>query len=334
MSTKVAINGFGRIGRNILRALFEANNTELEVVAINDLISLENAAHMFEFDTVHGRFQGEVSTGGGALIVNGKRIRYTSERDPANLPWGDVGVALECTGLFRSKATASLYLEAGAKRVLMSAPSKGDAPDNTVVYGVNHDSLQADHIIVSNASCTTNCLAPAAQVLHNAIGIKRGFMTTVHSYTASQPVLDAGAGDLRRARAAAQNIIPTSTGAAIAVGLVLPELDGKLDGVSMRVPTANVSAVDLTFEAARDTTVEEINSAVSKAADSSGSVLGVELKPLVSSDFNHNPLSSILDAEQTRVMDGNFCRVLLWYDNEWGFSNRMIDTASAMARLI
>lgn len=331
MSTKLAINGFGRIGRNILRALIETGRDDLEIVALNDLTPLATSAHLFEFDTVHGTFAGDVAVEDGALVVNGKALRYTSERDPAALPWSDVDIVLECTGVFRSREKAALHLQNGARRVLISAPGKGEAPDRTVVFGVNDGDLTGNDIIVSNASCTTNCLAPAALVLHGGIGLKRGFITTVHSYTASQRVLDTGAKDLRRARAAAENIIPTTTGAARAVGLVLPELAGKLDGVSMRVPTPNVSAVDFTFETQRSTTAEEII-ALFEAA--SGGVIGVSHKPLVSRDFNHNPLSCVLDADQTRVLDETMGRVLLWYDNEWGFSCRMLDTAGAMAKLL
>lgn len=330
MTVKLGINGFGRIGRGVLRALLESGRDDLDIVALNDLTPLETSAHLFEFDTVHGPYRGEVSTGEEALIADGKSLRYTSERDPAKLPWRDVDIVLECTGVFRARDRAARHLENGARRVLLSAPGKGAAPDNTVVFGVNETTLTPEHVIVSNASCTTNCLAPAAQILHRAFGLRRGFITTVHSYTASQNVLDTGATDLRRARAAAENIIPTTTGAARAVGLVLPELDGKLDGVAMRVPTPNVSAVDFTFETERPATPEEIVAAFEAA---SGSIVGVSHKPLVSRDFNHDPRSSILDASQTRMLDGTMGRVLLWYDNEWGFSNRMLDTAAAMGRL-
>jgi glyceraldehyde 3-phosphate dehydrogenase len=333
MSTKVAINGFGRIGRNILRAIIESGRTDIEVIAINDLGPVETNAHLLQYDSVHGRFPVEVTTGEDFIDVGRGPIKVTAIRNPADLPWADVDVVLECTGIFTSKEACQAHLENGASRVLISAPGK-DA-DKTIVYGVNHDSLTADDLIVSNASCTTNCLAPVAYVLNNAIGIERGFMTTIHSYTGDQPTLDTMHKDLYRARAAALSMIPTSTGAAKAVGLVLPELNGKLDGVAIRVPTPNVSVVDLTFTASRDTTVEEINDAIRAAADGPlKGILGYTDKPLVSSDFNHDPHSSIFHTDQTKVMDGHMVRILSWYDNEWGFSNRMADTAVAMGKLI
>jgi glyceraldehyde 3-phosphate dehydrogenase len=333
MSTKVAINGFGRIGRNILRAIIESGRTDIEVIAINDLGPVETNAHLLQYDSVHGRFPVEVKTSGDTIDVGRGPIKVTAIRNPADLPWSDVDVVLECTGIFTSKEACQAHLENGASRVLISAPGK-DA-DKTIVYGVNHDSLTADDLIVSNASCTTNCLSPVAYVLNNAIGIERGFMTTIHSYTGDQPTLDTMHKDLYRARAAALSMIPTSTGAAKAVGLVLPELNGKLDGVAIRVPTPNVSVVDLTFTASRNTTVEEINDAIRAAADGPlKGILGYTDKPLVSSDFNHDPHSSIFHMDQTKVMDEHMVRILSWYDNEWGFSNRMADTAVAMGKLI
>lgn len=333
MTTKVAINGFGRIGRNVLRAISETGRNDIEVVAINDLGPVETNAHLLRFDSVHGRFPGEVRIRGGAIDIGRGPIEVTAERDPANLPWDGVDVALECTGLFTDRDKAARHLGNGSKRVLVSAPGK-DA-DATVVFGVNHRSLGPEHLVVSNASCTTNCLSPLAKVLHDTVGIERGFMTTTHSYTGDQPTLDTMHGDLYRARAAAMSMIPTSTGAAKAVGLVLPELNGKLDGMAIRVPTPNVSVVDLTFTAARDTTVEEINDAIRAAADGPLSgVLGYTETANVSVDFNHDPHSSIFHMDQTRVMDGRMVRILSWYDNEWGFSNRMADTAVAMGRLI
>jgi glyceraldehyde 3-phosphate dehydrogenase len=333
MSTKVAINGFGRIGRNILRAIIESGRTDIEVIAINDLGPVETNAHLLQYDSVHGRFPVEVTTGEDFIDVGRGPIKVTAIHNPAELPWSDVDVVLECTGIFTSKEACQAHLDNGSSRVLISAPGK-DA-DKTIVYGVNHDSLTADDIVVSNASCTTNCLSPVAYVLNNAIGIERGFMTTIHSYTGDQPTLDTMHKDLYRARAAALSMIPTSTGAAKAVGLVLPELNGKLDGVAIRVPTPNVSVVDLTFTASRDTTVEEINDAIRAAANGPlKGVLGYTDKPLVSSDFNHDPHSSIFHTDQTKVMDGNMVRILSWYDNEWGFSNRMADTAVAMGKLI
>ena len=332
MSVKVAINGFGRIGRNILRAVIEANRTDIEVVAINDLGSVETNAHLLQYDSVHGRFPAQVSHSNSHLNAGQGDIRVTALRNPADLPWGDVDVVLECTGIFTDRDKAAIHLENGARRVLVSAPSKG--ADKTVVYGVNHTQIGADDRVVSNASCTTNCLSPIAQVLQQSIGIKRGFMTTIHSYTGDQPMLDTMHSDLYRARAGALSMIPTSTGAAKAVGLVLPELAGKLDGVSIRVPTPNVSCVDLTFEAGRDTSAPEINQLVTEAAYGRlKNIIGVTDHKLVSVDFNHNPLSSILASDQTKVMDGNFCRILAWSDNEWGFSNRMADTSVYMAQL-
>ncbi|UTW54987.1 type I glyceraldehyde-3-phosphate dehydrogenase [Kordiimonas sp. SCSIO 12610] len=334
MTVRVSINGFGRIGRNVLRAIYESGRTDIKVVALNDLGDAEMNAYLLKRDSVHGPFPGEVSVEDGAIIVNGDRIRVTAERDPAALPWGEenVDVAMECTGIFTKRDAAAKHLEAGAKKVLISAP--GTDVDRTVVYGVNSDELTADDIIVSNASCTTNCLAPVAQVLDGLVGIERGYMTTVHAYTGDQPVLDTLHSDPRRARAAALSMIPTSTGAAKAVGLVLPELAGKLDGSAVRVPTPNVSMVDLKFDAGRDTTAEEINAAIKEAAEGRlKGVLGYEDMPAVSIDFNHNPNSSTFDASQTKVIDGRFVRILTWYDNEWGFSNRMSDTAVKMASL-
>ena len=331
MALRLAINGFGRIGRNVLRALVETGRHDIEIVAINDLGPVETNAHLLEFDSVHGRFPGSVTTTEDSIDVGGGPIRVTALRDPAELPWGDIDVVLECTGLFTDRDKAAAHLANGAKRVLVSAPSKG--ADRTVVYGVNHNDLTAEDVIVSNASCTTNCLAPVAKVLHESMGITRGFMTTVHSYTGDQPTLDTMHKDLYRARAAGLNIIPTTTGAARAVGLVLPALDGRLDGTAIRVPTPNVSVVDLTFEAARDTDVDEINAAMQAAADGGlNRVLDVTRRELVSSDFNHNPHSSIFAVDQTRVMDARMCRVLAWYDNEWGFSNRMLDVAGEMGK--
>ncbi|NMG40711.1 type I glyceraldehyde-3-phosphate dehydrogenase [Chelativorans sp. ZYF759] len=335
MTVKVAINGFGRIGRNILRAIVESGRTDIEVVSINDLGPVETNAHLVRYDSVHGRFPGTVKVDGDTIDVGRGPIKVHAERDPANLPWGAEGIdiVLECTGIFTSKEKASAHLKAGAKRVIVSAPA--DGADMTVVYGVNHDQLNSDHIVISNASCTTNCLAPVAKVLNDAIGIERGFMTTIHAYTGDQPTLDTMHKDLYRARAAALSMIPTSTGAAKAVGLVLPELKGKLDGVAIRVPTPNVSVVDLTFEAKRATSIEEINEAIRSAADGRlKGILGYTDEKLVSSDFNHDPHSSVFHMDQTKVMEGNFCRILTWYDNEWGFSNRMADTAVALAKTI
>ena len=333
--TKVAINGFGRIGRLVARAILERDDHDLELVAINDLADAKSNAMLFKRDSVHGKFPGEVSADGDFMIVNGKRIRVTAERDPAKLPHTEMGVdiALECTGFFADKEGGQKHLDAGAKRVLISAPAKG--ADLTVVYGVNHDKLTADHKIVSNASCTTNCLAPVAKVLNDLVGIERGLMTTIHAYTNDQKILDQIHSDPRRARAAGMSIIPTTTGAARAVGEVLPELKGKLDGSAVRVPTPNVSLVDLTFTPGRDTSVEEINGAL-KAASKSGPLKGILAwtdEPLVSIDFNGNPASSTIDSLETAVLEGKLVRVVSWYDNEWGFSNRMVDTAGAMAKL-
>ncbi|MBX9930846.1 MAG: type I glyceraldehyde-3-phosphate dehydrogenase [Methylobacterium sp.] len=335
MTVKVAINGFGRIGRNVLRAIHEAGRKDIEVVAINDLGPVETNAHLLRFDSVHGRYPGKVEVDGDFLIIDGNRIKVTAVRNPAELPHRDLGVdiALECTGIFTSRDKAKAHLEAGAKRVIVSAPA--DGADLTVVYGVNHDQLTADHIVISNASCTTNCLVPVAKVLHETVGIERGFMTTIHSYTNDQPSLDQMHKDLYRARAAALSMIPTSTGAAKAVGLVLPELKGRLDGTSIRVPTPNVSAVDLVFTAKRATSVEEVNGAIKAAADGPlKGVLAYTNEPNVSIDFNHDPHSSTFHMDQTKVMDGTFVRILAWYDNEWGFSNRMADTAVAMGKLL
>jgi len=333
MTIKVAINGFGRIGRNVLRGIVESGRTDIEVVAINDLGPVETNAHLLRFDSVHGRFPAEVTTGDDWIDVGRGPIKVTAIRNPAELPWSGVDVAMECTGIFTKRETAKAHLENGSSRVLVSAPC-ADA-DQTIVFGVNQDVLTANDTVVSNASCTTNCLSPVAKVLNDAIGIKRGFMTTIHSYTGDQPTLDTMHPDLYRARAAALSMIPTSTGAAKAVGLVLPELAGKLDGVAIRVPTPNVSVVDLTFEAARDTTVEEINNAIRAAADGPlKGVLGYTDRANVSVDFNHDPHSSIFHMDQTKVMEGTMCRILSWYDNEWGFSNRMADTAVAMGKLI
>ncbi|WP_371224523.1 type I glyceraldehyde-3-phosphate dehydrogenase [Roseovarius sp. 2305UL8-3] len=335
MTVNLAINGFGRIGRNILRALVESGRTDLRVVAINDLTPLSTSALLLERDTVHGRFPAQINIDENTLKVGETSIHVTAQRDPSELPWGElnVDIVLECTGFFRARDKAALHLQAGARRVLISAPGK--EVDATIVYGVNHDTLEASHHIVSNASCSTNCLAPLAHVLHNAFGLKRGFMTTIHSYTASQNLLDRGHKDPRRARAAAENIIPTTTGAARAVGLVLPALAGKLDGMSIRVPTPNVSAIDFTFETRKSMTPQTIFDAVQTAADGPLSgVLGLSAAPLVSRDFNHDPRSCIVDADQTRVLDSTMGRVLAWYDNEWGFSNRMLDTAAAMGQLI
>jgi glyceraldehyde 3-phosphate dehydrogenase len=335
MATKVAINGFGRIGRNVARAIIERTDHDLELVSINDLADAKANARLFQRDSVHGAFGGTVEVDGNDLVINGKRVQVTAERDPANLPHkaNGVDIVLECTGFFTNRAGGQKHIDAGAKRVLISAPAK--EVDLTVVYGVNHDKLTAEHTIVSNASCTTNCLAPMAKVLHEKIGIERGLMTTIHAYTNDQKILDQIHDDPRRARAAAMNMIPTSTGAAVAVGLVLPELKGKLDGSSIRVPTPNVSVVDLTFTPSRDTTDEEVNALLKEAADGPlKGVLGYTDEPLVSIDFNHDAHSSTIDSLETAVIDGKLVRVLSWYDNEWGFSNRMVDTAGAMAKLI
>jgi glyceraldehyde 3-phosphate dehydrogenase len=336
MTVKVAINGFGRIGRNVLRAIVESGRKDIEVVAINDLGPVETNAHLLRFDSVHGRFPHTVTVKGDTIDAGRGPIKVTAVKNPAELPHKALGVdiALECTGIFTSKDKAKAHLEAGAKRVLVSAPA--DGADLTVVYGVNHDKLTKDHLVVSNASCTTNCLAPVAKVLHDLVGIDKGFMTTIHAYTGDQPTLDTLHKDLYRARAAALSMIPTTTGAAKAVGLVLPELNGRLDGTSIRVPTPNVSVVDFKFIAKRETTVAEVNAAILKAASSGPlkGVLGTTDQPNVSSDFNHDPHSSIFHLDQTKVLDGKLVRVLSWYDNEWGFSNRMADTAVAMAKLI
>jgi glyceraldehyde 3-phosphate dehydrogenase len=334
MTVRVAINGFGRIGRNVLRAIFESGRTDIEVVAINDLASAHDNAHLLKYDSVHGVFPGTVSVDGNNMIVNGKKIAVTAERDPGALPHAamNIDVAMECTGFFTDADKAGLHLKAGAKRVLISAPAKGE--DITVVYGVNHHLLKAEHKIVSNASCTTNCLAPVAHVLHNLIGIENGYMTTIHSYTNDQRILDQIHTDMRRARAAAMSMIPSSTGAAKAIGLVIPELKGRLDGTAMRVPTPNVSVVDLKFNAKRDTSIEEVNAAIQAASQGAlKGVLDYVTEPLVSIDFNHNPHSSSFDATQTAVVDKRLVRILAWYDNEWGFSNRMSDTAVFMAKL-
>jgi glyceraldehyde 3-phosphate dehydrogenase len=334
MPVKVAINGYGRIGRNILRALYESKRThEIQVVAVNDLGDAKTNAHLTRYDTAHGPFPLPVGVDGDHLVVGGDRIRVCAERDPSKLPWSQLGVdiVLECTGLFTTKEKAGLHLKAGAKKVIISAPGGKDV-DATIVYGVNHGSLKAGQTVISNASCTTNCLAPLAKVLHDTVGIERGIMTTIHAYTNDQVLTDVYHSDLRRARSATQNMIPTKTGAAAAVGLVLPELDGKLDGFAVRVPTINVSLVDLTFEAARATSAKEIDEAVKKA--SQGTLKGVlEFidEPLVSSDFNHNPASSLYDSSLTKIIEGKLVKVCSWYDNEWGFSNRMLDTTLAFA---
>jgi glyceraldehyde 3-phosphate dehydrogenase len=333
--TKVAINGFGRIGRLVARAILERSDHDLELVAINDLADAKSNAMLFKRDSVHGKFPGEVRADGNDLIVNGKRIKVTAERDPAKLPHAENGVelALECTGFFADREGGQKHLDAGAKRVLISAPAKG--ADLTVVYGVNHDKLTAEHTIVSNASCTTNCLAPVAKVLNDSIGIERGLMTTIHAYTNDQKILDQIHPDMRRARAAAMSIIPTTTGAARAVGEVLPELKGKLDGSAIRVPTPNVSLIDLTFTPKRDTSVEEVNSLLRKASESGPlkNIIAFTDEPLVSIDLNHDAASSTVDSLETAVLEGKLVRVVSWYDNEWGFSNRMVDTAAAMAKL-
>jgi glyceraldehyde 3-phosphate dehydrogenase len=333
MAIKVAINGYGRIGRNVLRALYESGrNGAIEVVAVNDLGDAETNAHLTQYDTAHGRFPHEVSVDGGDLIVKGDRIKVFAERDPAKLPWGELGVdvVFECTGLFTSKAKAGAHIAGGARKVIISAPGGSDV-DGTYVYGVNHHQLKASDTVISNASCTTNCLAPLAKVLHEKIGIVHGLMTTIHAYTNDQVLTDVFHSDLRRARSATMSQIPTKTGAAAAVGLVLPELNGKLDGFAMRVPTINVSVVDLSFVAARATSKDEIDAAVSEAANGAlKGILGVNTRPLVSVDFNHDPRSSIYDATQTRVMGGTLVKVLSWYDNEWGFSNRMLDMTEAL----
>ena len=334
MAVRVAINGFGRIGRLVLRAAMESGRDDIEFVGVNDLGPVDTNAHLVKYDSVHGVFPGDVSTGEDWMDLGRGKIKVTAERDPTKLPWGELGVdiAMECTGIFTSRDQAAMHIEAGAKRVLVSAPASG--ADLTVVYGVNHEELSADHTVVSNASCTTNCLAPVAHVLHQAVGIDRGFMTTVHAFTGDQATVDTLHSDLRRARSASQSLIPTSTGAAKAVGLVLPELAGKLDGTAIRVPTPNVSLVDLKFDASRKTDAAEINGAIQQAAGGAlKGVLETSDAPLVSVDFNHNQASSTFDLTQTQVIDGRLVRVLSWYDNEWGFSNRMSDTAVAMGKL-
>ncbi|MGJ0483119.1 MAG: type I glyceraldehyde-3-phosphate dehydrogenase [Methylomicrobium sp.] len=333
MAIKVAINGYGRIGRNVIRALYESGRTnEIKVVAINDLGDSNTNAHLTKYDTVHGKFPFDVSVDGDYIIINGDKIRVLSERDPSKLPWGELGIDVvhECTGLFTSKAKASAHITAGAKKVIISAPGGNDV-DATIVYGVNHNTLKASDTVISNASCTTNCLAPLVKPLHDAIGIEHGLMTTIHSYTNDQVLTDVYHSDLRRARSATQSMIPTKTGAAAAVGLVLPELKGKLDGFAMRVPTINVSVVDLVFKAKRPTSKEEITSILTAASEGPlKGILTINNLPLVSSDFNHNPASSIFEAPSTYVVDGDFVKVLSWYDNEWGFSNRMLDTTVAL----
>jgi glyceraldehyde 3-phosphate dehydrogenase len=338
MAVKVGINGYGRIGRNILRALYESNRqSEIQIVAINDLCDSQSNAHLTQYDTAHGRFPGKVSVDGDSIIVNGDRIKVTAQRDPAQIPWGAMGadIVLECTGFFTTKADAGKHLAGGAKKVVISAPGGKDV-DATVVYGVNHNVLKASHTVISNASCTTNCLAPLAKVINDGIGINNGLMTTIHAYTNDQRLTDVYHEDIRRARSATMSMIPTKTGAAAAVGLVLPELKGKLDGFAIRVPTINVSLVDLTFAPKRATTVDEINALV-KAAASSGPLKGILAyteAPLVSVDYNHDPASSTYDATMTRVIEGNLVKVCAWYDNEWGFSNRMLDTTLAWSRAV
>ena len=336
MALRVGINGYGRIGRNVLRALYESQrNHEIQIVAVNDLGDAGTNAHLTQYDTAHGRFNQTVGVDGDSLVVGGDRVRALAERDPSKLPWGELGVDLvmECTGLFTSKAKAGAHLAGGAKKVLISAPGGSDV-DNTVVFGVNHHTLRPEHTVVSNASCTTNCLAPLAKVLHEGIGITHGLMTTIHAYTNDQVLTDVYHSDLRRARSATMSQIPTKTGAAAAVGLVLPELNGKLDGFAMRVPTINVSVVDLSFVAARATTKDEIDQLVAAAAEGPlKGILGINKKPLVSVDFNHDARSSVYDATLTKVMGGTLVKVCAWYDNEWGFSNRMLDTALAMMKV-
>ncbi|MEM1287040.1 MAG: type I glyceraldehyde-3-phosphate dehydrogenase [Pseudomonadota bacterium] len=336
MAVKVAINGFGRIGRNVVRAIYESGRKDVDVVAVNDLGPVETNAHLMRHDSVHGKFPKAVEVDGDTIkIEGGDSFKVLAERDPSKLPWGEMGIdiVMECTGIFTAKDKATMHLDAGAKRVLVSAPAAG--ADKTIVFGVNHDALTKDDLVVSNASCTTNCLSPVAAVLHETIGIEKGMMTTIHSYTGDQPTLDTMHKDLYRARAAAMSMIPTSTGAAKAVGLVLPDLNGKLDGFAMRVPTPNVSVVDLKFIAKRETSVDEVNGAIQAAADGKlKGILGYTNEKLVSVDFNHDPHSSIFHMDQTKVMDGTFVSVLSWYDNEWGFSCRMADTAVEMAKLI
>ena len=334
MAVRVGINGFGRIGRLVLRAAAESKRNDIEFVAVNDLGSVETNAHLLKYDSVHGTYPGSISTEGKSMTVDGHKIQVFAERDPKNLPWGDLGidVLMECTGIFTARDKAAVHLEQGAKKVLVSAPSSG--ADATVVYGVNHDVLTAEHKVVSNASCTTNCLAPPVSVLHKLVGLEKGYMTTIHAYTGDQPVLDTLHKDLRRARGAALSMVPTSTGAAKAVGLVLPELAGKLDGSAIRVPTPNVSVVDLVFISKKATTKDEVNNAIKEAADGElKGILGYNTEPLVSIDFNHDARSSIFDASQTQVVGDNLVRIVAWYDNEWGFSNRMSDTATVLASL-
>ena len=335
MTVRVAINGFGRIGRNIVRAIYESGRTDIDVVAVNDLGPVETNAHLLRYDSVHGRFPRDVEVNGDMISVGKEKFKVLAVKDPSQLPWKDLGVdiALECTGIFTAKDKASTHLTAGAKRVIVSAPS--DGADLTVVYGCNHDKITKDHMVISNASCTTNCLAPVAMVLNNAIGIEKGFMTTIHAYTGDQPTLDTMHKDLYRGRAAAMSMIPTSTGAAKAVGLVLPELKGKLDGVSIRVPVPNVSVIDFKFVAKRTVTVEEVNEILVAAANGPlKGILAYTNEPLVSIDMNHNPASSTFALDQTKVIEGNLVRVMSWYDNEWGFSNRMADTAAAFGKVI
>ena len=333
MAVRVGINGFGRIGRNILRAIIESNRSDISVVAINDLGPVKTNAHLLKFDTIHGRFPNKISTTKDTIDVGTGPIRVTAKRKPEELPWNDIDIALECTGIFNEKEAAGKHLKNGSKRVLVSAPCTN--ADKTIVFGVNHQTLTKNDLVVSNASCTTNCLAPLAKVLHEKLGIKRGFMTTIHSYTGDQPTLDTTHSDLYRSRAAAMNMIPTSTGAARAVGLVIPELNGKLDGVSIRVPTPNVSVVDLTFESSKETSESEINSVIKNSAlNELKGVLSYTEEKLVSLDFNHDPNSSIFAADQTKVIQKNMVRVLSWYDNEWGFSNRMSDTAVEISKFL
>ena len=335
MAVRVAINGFGRIGRNILRAIAESGRKDIEIVGINDLGPVETNAHLLRYDSVHGRFPGTVTVEGDSISIGNGKIKVSAERDPTKLPWKALGIdiAMECTGIFTAKDKASAHLTAGAKRVLVSAPA--DGADATIVYGVNHDTLTRDHLIVSNGSCTTNCLAPVAKVLNDTVGIETGFMTTIHAYTGDQPTLDTLHKDLYRGRAAAMSMIPTSTGAAKAIGLVLPELKGKLDGVAIRVPVPNVSVVDLKIVAQRQTDAKEINEAMKRAAEQQlKGILNYTTSPNVSIDFNHDPHSSTLHMDQTKVMNGNLVRVMSWYDNEWGFSNRMADTAVAMGKVL
>ena len=334
MAVRIGINGFGRIGRLVLRAAAESQRNDVEFVAVNDLGSVEANAHLLKYDSVHGTYPGSVSTDGDSMTVDGHKIKVFAERDPKKLPWGDLGidVLMECTGIFSDRDKAAVHLEQGAKKVLVSAPSSG--ADATIVYGVNHKVLKAEHKVVSNASCTTNCLAPPVSVLHKLVGLEKGYMTTIHAYTGDQPVLDTLHKDLRRARAAALSMVPTSTGAAKAVGLVLPELAGKLDGSAIRVPTPNVSVVDLVFVSSKSTSKDEVNKAIEEAANGHlKGIMGYNTEPLVSIDFNHDRRSSIFDGSQTQVVGGNLVRIVAWYDNEWGFSNRMPDTAALMASL-